>query len=108
MSSPASQMCNPSQVGGENCENSIRFQLEDVNFIEFEEFHPEKQSLSSTKHKENDISIENVNDKIAKCSDKQQESKPQETVPVQHEAFATDRSGRSAPSQVIAIQSLYS
>ena len=104
LSSPASQMCNPSGIAGDNCESSMRFQLEDINFIEYEEFHPEKQQ-STTKTPQN---FESIIDKIDYYEEStpvtQQDADNQEQAinqqPQQNEVpSATERSEKSFPAQ---------
>ena len=99
ISSPASQMCNPSGIGGDNCENSMRFQLEDVNFIEYEEFHPDKQTSTTIRQEVSEPSVEQIEFVAINETIQLQETQPQEINFMQPEALsATDRSERSLPS----------
>lgn len=94
-------MCNPSGIGGDGCENSMRFQLEDVNFIEYEEFHPDKQPSNSVRQDTCDASEEKVEFVGTSDLDLIQETQNQENILAQQgEVYATtDRSEKDLPSQ---------
>lgn len=118
--SPTSQMWNNNS---EQCESSMRFNFEEMNFIEYEEFHPEKpqpsargrvsEASSSSRHEELDPeSIDmKVEDKdVCKTARTNTNSVldhsvmeftewPQARTEMQSVECMTDRSDRPLPSQ---------